>query len=118
MMLRVARHILLVLIAFALVGGTTTQLARAARYPATMATTGMPCDMVMSVSGHGKPMKPCGAMTPDCLKQMGGVTDIGLPAPPARDALVTHAGAADYWPHRSRLAGLIHPPEPLPPRTT
>jgi hypothetical protein len=118
-MLRVFRHLLFVLIAFAIVGGTTTQLAQSAQYAAPVTMAGMPCDMMMPApdADHGKPMVPCKGMTPDCIKQMGGVTDVALPA-----RLMSHEFAArfttvDYWSALSKLAALNSPPEPLPPRT-
>ena len=117
--MRVLRQLLFVLIAFAMVGGTTTQLARSAQYTAPMTMAGMPCDMMMPAAGadHGKPMAPCKGMTPDCIKQMGCVTDVALPA-----RLMSHEFAArfttvDYWSALSQLAALDRTPEPLPPRT-
>jgi hypothetical protein len=118
-MIRVLRHLLLVLIAFAIVGGTTAQLAQSAQYAAPMTMAGMPCDMVMPATGadHGKPMAPCKGMTPDCIKVMGCVTDVALPA-----RLMSHEFAAqfttvDYWTAVPALADRVSTPEPLPPRT-
>jgi hypothetical protein len=119
-MLRALRQFLLVLIAFAIVGGTTAQLARSAQYAAPMTMTGMPCDMTAMAAGadHDKPMMPCHGMTPDCIKQMGCITDTGLLARPFSDEIVVHASAVDYWTAWPKLAGLTQEPEPLPPRTT
>ena len=118
-MIRVLRQLLFVLIAFAIVGGTTTQLAQSAQYVEPMTMAGMPCDMMMSAAGadHGKPMAPCKSMTPDCIKQMGCVTDVALPARLVNDAFVAHFTTVDYWSALSKLAELSRPPEPLPPRT-
>src|ERR1700722_12179734 len=79
-MLKVVRRFLILLIAFAVVGGTTTELARSAQYGAPMTMAGMPCDMAMPASGDTKPMPPCKGMTPDCIKLMGCVTVTALPA--------------------------------------
>ncbi|MBN8907719.1 MAG: hypothetical protein J0H99_14045 [Rhodospirillales bacterium] len=120
-MLRILRQCLCALIAFAIVGGTTTQLARSASFvaPMTMAA-GMPCDMMAPTAGagHGKPMTPCKGMTPGCIKQMGCVADIGLPAQFVGRKDVLHFSTVDYLTTWSRLAGLVSEPEPLPPRTT
>jgi hypothetical protein len=120
MMIRVLRQLLFVLIAFAIVGGTTTQLAQSAQYAGPMTMAGMPCDMMMmSAAGgdHGRPMAPCRGMTPDCIKQMGCVTDVALPARLVNDEFVAHFTTVDYWSALSKLAELIRTPEPLPPRT-
>jgi hypothetical protein len=116
---RVFRHFLFVLIAFAIVGGTTTQLAQSAQYAAPMTMAGMPCDMMMPAAGadHDKPMAPCKGMTPDCIKVMGCVTTAALSA-----RFVSHEFAAkfttvNYWTALSTLADLVSTPEPLPPRT-
>jgi hypothetical protein len=96
-MIRILRHVLFVLITFAIVGGTTGQLAQSAQY--------------------ATPMAPCKGMTPDCIKVMGCVTDVALPA-----RLISHEFAAqfttvNYWTAVSALADLVSTPEPLPPRT-
>jgi len=119
-MRRPLRQFLLVLIAFAIVGGTTAQLARSAQYAAPMTMTGMPCDMTALATGadHDKPMMPCHGMTPDCIKQMGCISDTGLLARPLSDEIVVHSSAVDYWTAWSKLAGLAREPEPLPPRMT
>jgi hypothetical protein len=118
-MIRILRHVLFVLITFAIVGGTTGQFAQSAQYATPMTMAGMPCDMVMPADGadHGKPMAPCKGMTPDCIKVMGCVTDVALPA-----RLISHEFAAqfttvNYWTAVSALADLVSTPEPLPPRT-
>jgi hypothetical protein len=118
-MLRVAHRLLLVLIAFAIVGGTTAQLARSAQSIAPMTMAGMPCDMMMPAasSERGEPMTPCKGMTPDCIKQMGCVADVALPARLANNEFVAHFTTVDYWSAMSELAELVNTPEPLPPRT-
>jgi hypothetical protein len=118
-MLKVAHRLLLVLIAFAIVGGTTMQLAQSAQSIAPMTMAGMPCDMMMpaAAADHGKPMAPCKGMTPDCIKQMGCVTDIALPARFVSHAFAAHFTTVDYWSALSKLATLVCTPEPLPPRT-
>ncbi len=113
-MLRMLRKLLLVLSAFAIIGGTTSELARSAQYGATMA--GMSCDMMMPAADtdHGESTMPCKGMTPDCMKLMGGVADASLPARFASHEFVAHVSKVDYW---SALSGLAAAPEPLPPRT-
>jgi hypothetical protein len=118
-MLKVAHRLLLVLIAFAVVGGTTTQLAQSAQYVAPVTMAGMPCDMMMPAAGaeHSKPMMPCKGMTPDCIKLMGCITDVALPARFMSHAFTVRFAAVDYWSASSELAELVNTPEPLPPRT-
>jgi hypothetical protein len=119
-MIRVLRQLLFVLIAVAIVGGTTTQLAQSAQYAAPMTMAGMPCDMMMMPAAgavHGKPVAPCKGMTPDCIKQMGCVTDIALPARVVIHAFAAHFTTVDYWSALCKLATLFRTPEPLPPRT-
>jgi hypothetical protein len=50
-MLKGLRHILRLLVVFALVSGTTGELARAGQHGAPMTMDGMPCDMAMPASG-------------------------------------------------------------------
>ncbi len=118
-MLRVIRHLLFVLIAFALAGGTTSGLAHAAQYAAPMTMAGMPCDMMMPAAGagHGKPMAPCKGMTPDCIKVIGCVADVALPVRLVSLAFAGQFTAVKYWTALSRLADRVSTPEPLPPRT-
>jgi len=118
-MLRVVRHILVFLIAFALVGGTTSEFAHAAQYAAPMTMAGMPCDMMMPAAGadHGKPMAPCKGMTPDCIKVMGCVTAAALQARFVGHEFAVNFITVDYWTALSRLADHVSTPEPLPPRT-
>lgn len=113
------RQLLLVLIAFAFVGGTSSRLARSAEYAAPMAMAGMPCDMMMSHAGmqDDMPMPPCKGMTPDCIKQMGCVTDAAFPARTLSIDLAVHLSNVDYWSVSSTLADFVREPEPLPPRT-
>jgi hypothetical protein len=118
-MLRICHHILLLLVAFAIIGGTTSELARSAQYIAPMTMAGMPCDMAMpaSASGDTKPMPPCKSMTPDCIKLMGCVTVTALPARFLTHEMTVQYSTVDYWTVSSKLASLDHEPEPLPPRT-
>jgi hypothetical protein len=114
-MLRRLRLFLLVLIAFAVVGGTSTQLAQLA--PMTMA--GMPCSMAMpdADAGHGAPLAPCKGMTADCIKQMCCATVVALPARFVTIEVADHFSDVDYWSAWSKLANFVREPEPLPPRT-
>jgi len=117
---RLLRHLLLLLVAFALVGGTTSELAHAAAYSPVAAMAEMPCDMAMptSASGDGSaPMAPCKGMTADCIKQMGCVTVQALPAHFSAHESAVEYGAVDYWASHGELVSLDHEPEPIPPRT-
>ncbi len=110
------RQLLVLLIAFAFIGGTSSQLARSAT-PIVMA--GMPCDMMMPHAGmqDGKPMPPCKGMTPDCIKQMGCVADAALPARTVSLDIAAQFSNVDYWSAWLKLADFVREPEPLPPRT-
>ena len=119
-MLRFVHRLMVVLIAFAIVGGTSVQLAQSAQYVAPVTITGMPCDMMMSMAdaGHDKPMLPCKGLTPDCIKQMGCLVAVALPVRPAGSEFAVPFSLVDYWAARSAMAGADLTPEPLPPRTT
>lgn len=110
------RQLFLVLIAFAVIGGQSTQLARSAE---TMTVAGMPCDMMMphTDADHDKQM-PCKGLTPDCIKQMGCIVDAALPARLVAVTPIVHSGEVAYWPLQSSLADFVRDPEALPPRTT
>ena len=113
------RRLLVVVIAFAIVGGTTSQLAKSAEY--SVVAVGTPCDMMMPAQaddGHSAPIASCKTMTVDCLKRLGCVADVALPARSASLEMVAHHTAVDYWAAWSNHAGLVREPEPLPPRTT
>ena len=119
-MIRLLRPLLLVLVAFAIVSGPGSQLARAARYGAAMTMAGDGSEMAMPAhaGGHPKPTMPCKGMTSDCVKQMACAVDIAVQAKPAIVKLVGADSAVDYWPAWSAVARLAYAPEPLPPRTT
>lgn len=123
-MLRICRHFLLLLIAFAIIGGTTSELAYSAQYIAPMTMAGMPCDMAIpaSASGDTKPMPPCKGMTPDCIKLMGCVligcvTVTALPTGFLTHEITVRYSTVTYWTGSSTPASLDHEPEPFPPRT-
>jgi hypothetical protein len=119
-MLRLFRHLLLLLVAFAIIGGTPSELARATGYGPVAAMTDMPCDMTMPTSASGgdaTPTAPCKGMTADCIKQMGCVTVAGLPAHFLIHESAVQYSAIDYWASFSKLVSLDPEPEPLPPRT-
>lgn len=117
-MVRILRQVLFALFALAVVGGTTNQLARSAEYAAAAMTDEMPCDMAMPMvdGDHGSPMAPCKGLTPDCVKQMGCVADVALPARFAAGQTTVRFAAVAYWDVRSMSTGIVSPPEPLPPR--
>jgi hypothetical protein len=114
-MLRTLRQLLLVLIAFAVAGAPMAHAAQS-QYGSPMAMAGMPCDMMMD-AGHAKPQMPCKGLTPECVKQMGCITDIALPARLVGSETVVDFSTVDYWTASSTLAGLVRGPEPFPPRT-
>lgn len=113
------RQILLVLIAFAFIGGTWSQLARSTEYAAPIVMAGMPCDVMMSHAGmpDDKSIPPCKGMTPDCIKQMGCISDAALPARTVSLDIAVAFSDVDYWSARRKLAEFVRKPEPLPPRT-
>ncbi len=108
-MLNVLRRFLVVLVAFAVLSATTSQFAHSAAY--AVVTVGVPCDMT-----HAG-MAPCKTMTVDCMKQLGCVADVMLPAHFVGEVSVIRLSSVDYWEARAKLAGLVRTPEPLPPRT-
>jgi hypothetical protein len=116
LMFRTFRQFLLVLIAFAFLGGTTQQAW--SEQHATPAVVGMPCDMMsMAGDGHAKPAMPCKTMTPDCLKHMSSGTIASLPERFAGSAIAVQMSSVDYWSPGAKLIGVTGAPEPLPPRT-
>jgi hypothetical protein len=118
-MLSVFRHLLAVLVAFALVGGTAAQFAHSADYVAPMTMADTPCDMTMPMAAgeHGQPMMPDKGMASDCVKMCCMVV-AALPAPLISSNILAHFSMVDYWPAGSKLDGLAREPEPVPPRTT
>jgi hypothetical protein len=118
-MFKALRHIVLLLVAVAIIGGTTTELARSAQYAPVAAAAGMPCDMTMPApaSGDEQPMQPCKGMTPDCIKMMGCVTATALPPHSLTHQSTVRYSAIVYWTPVSALSSSDLEPEPLPPRT-
>ena len=120
-MYKAFRHILLLLVAVAFVGGTTTELARSAQFGLTASATGMPCDtmtMPTSAAGDAQPMQPCKGMAPDCNKLMGCITVDAAPVQFQTLASIVQYSVIDYWTPASVLTSSDLEPEPLPPRTT
>src|SRR5262249_43912205 len=100
-------HILLLLVAVAVVGGTTRELARSAQFGLTASAAGMPCDditMPMSAAGDAQPMQPCKGMTSDCIKLMGCVTVDALPTQFQADPSIVQYSAIHYWTAASALS--------------
>jgi hypothetical protein len=118
-MLKALRRILFLLIAFALIGGTTSELAHSAQHTAPVMTAGMPCDMAMPAAGSSdnEPMAPCKGMTSDCIKLMGCVMVTALPARFTSQEAPVRYSTVDYWTAAPLLVSLDREPEPLPPRT-
>ena len=119
-MYKAFRHILLLVVAVAIVGGTTTELARSAQYGVVASSAGMPCDnMAMPTSiGDAQPMQPCKGMTPDCIKLMGCITGNAAPVQFQTLAAIVQYSVIDYWTPASVLTSSDLEPELLPPRTT
>ena len=117
-MLRILRHILLVLVAVAFVGGTAAESARAVSHGPVMLMNGMPCDMQMPAAStdHSKPVMPCKGMTHDCINMAGCMTIGALPVQFATQSGPAFQRARAIWPNLFDRASLNHQPEPLPPR--
>ncbi len=112
------RRCLVLLVAIAIIGGQSFQLARASE--AGIVVAGMPCSMSMpahAADGHSKPVAPCKTMTGDCMKQMGCVADVALPARFAAACCTLHYTHVAYWSAGTGLGGLVREPDPFPPRT-
>ncbi len=107
------RQFLAVLIALAVVSGTTAQLAHSTQH----ASGSMPCGVAMPMAGAdgGSPMQPCKGMA-DCTKRLCCVADIALPARFAATATAVSFDWVGYWDTRPMHAGVARTPEPLPPR--
>jgi hypothetical protein len=118
-MLRSLRVFLLVLLAFAFIGGASAQFARSADYAPPMMMSGVPCDLMMSHPGiqADKPMPPCKGVTSDCIKSLGCVSDTALPMRTMRFDIASNVSGVHYWSAWSSPAGFVCEPEPLPPRT-
>ena len=118
-MARLAYRLLLVLIVFAISGGPAVQLAQAEVPVAQAVMADMPCDMAMPMAdvGHGAPMAPCKGLTPECIKQMGCVANIALPARLADNDTVFAFSSVGYWSAWLEMTEVAHSPEPTPPRT-
>lgn len=120
LVLSVLRQALCVLIAVAVVGGTTAQLARAAQHLAPVAVVGMPCDMDMPMADTAQDpaTMPCKGMTTDCIKQLGCVADVAMSARLAGIEPASLSEPVGYWSAGFDRASFVSTPEPLPPRTT
>jgi hypothetical protein len=119
LMLRILRHILLVLVAIALVGGTAAESARAASHGPMMLMNGVPCDMQMPASDldHSKSPMPCKGMMHDCINMAGCLTISALPAQFVLQASPAFHRVRAIWADVFERASLYHQPDPLPPRT-
>jgi hypothetical protein len=126
-MLKITHRLLLVIVAFALVGGTSVQLDQSARFAASMASAGSPCDMMTSMAdattgqtmaddGQGDPMAPCKGLTPECIKQMGCITNPGFPTRLTITGFMVRSIQVSYSFFRSAMAGLDRIPEVRPKR--
>ena len=117
-MRRLARNFLAMLVVFAIIGGPSMHPAQSAGFSAPLTMADMPCDGMASMAdaGQGTPMAPCKGLTPDCIKQMGCVVDVGLPARLAMVGDTVVFSKVAYWAAGSAMAGVVREPEPLPPR--
>jgi len=121
MMLRFLHRFLLVVTAFAFLGGATLQSLPVADAQiqtsgagAAMAA-GMPCEHMDAMKGAGAPLLPCKGMTPDCIKQMGCIGFPDLPQGSALAAPVAYYAAVDYRNFQQRSDGLSRKPDLFPP---
>jgi hypothetical protein len=120
MMLRFLHRLLLVVTAFAFLGGATLQAmpvadAQIQTSGAGMAmAAGMPCEHMDTMKRAGAPLLPCKGMTADCIKQMGC---IGFPDLPQASILATPVAyaAVDYGQFRQTSVGLSRKPDLDPP---
>ena len=119
LMLRILRHILLVLVAIALVGGAAAESARAASHGPLMLMNGVPCDMQMPASDldHSKSPMPCKGMTHDCINMAACMTIGALPAQSVLQAFPAFYRVRAIWADMFDRASLHHQPDHLPPRT-
>jgi hypothetical protein len=124
MMLRFLHRFLLIVTAFAFLGGATLQAMPAADTQvqtsgADMAmAAGMPCEHMEAVKGAGVPLLPCKGMTADCIKQMGCIGFPDLPQGSALAAPVTYYAAVDYRYFQQTSDGLSLKPDLFPPIAT
>ncbi|MET1027306.1 MAG: hypothetical protein ABWY00_09075 [Dongiaceae bacterium] len=131
MLKRLLRHVLFLIVAAALMGGTVSGAVPAAHAATGHAATAqaemvaaMPCGMAMTDGKMAdarmvgtKPGAPCKGMTKDCVDQMGCIAVTALPAPFLIHETAVRYSAVDYWVSLARLDSLDLVPEPLPPRT-
>ncbi|HZX82576.1 MAG TPA: hypothetical protein VFF19_03345 [Reyranella sp.] len=138
-MLKLLRHVLFLIVAAALLGGTVSGAAPVPAYAAAATThaemaAGLPCSMAMSDSksadtkmadtkpantkpANTKPGAPCQGMTKDCIDQMGCIAVTALPAHFLIHDSTVRYSSVDYRVSPARLDSLDLVPEPLPPRT-
>ena len=121
LMRRFLHHVFLVLIGFAMLGGTSVQLAYSAMMQPPSAMAGMPCDMAempMSDAGSENPMSPCKGLTPDCIKQMGCIVAIAISVRLMAFDMNVSSATVRYLQAHSILLGTDGTPDLMPPRTT
>ncbi len=120
-MLRLLHRLLLVVTAFAFLGGATLQAmpvtdAQVQTSGADRAmAAGMPCEHMDALKGAGAPLLPCKAMTPDCIKQMGCIGFPDLPQASVLATPVAYYSAVDYRYFQQTSDGLSRKPDLFPP---
>lgn len=120
-MTRFFHHVFLILIGFAMVGGTAVQLARSAMMQPPSVMADMPCDMAempMADAGSATPIVPCKGLTPDCIKQMGCIVAIAIPVRLVAFDMNVSSAAILYLQTQAILFGTDRTPDLMPPRTT
>ena len=105
------RRILVVLIAFALLGVATPQRVRAAQHISPVAMSCMPSDPAKAIS-------PCGKAEPGCTGYLCCVTVPGLPTQAAVIGAAAAFAAVNYWPATRGAYGLSPQPDVKPLRTS
>lgn len=108
-MARIAKRLLAVCLALALVLGVTVQLM-----PSAMAQAQMAASAGMA-GGCDSPKPPCTGHAPNCLDHVGCITVSALPASPTAVAVPVEWTSLDYDLAPVSLAGISVQPELSPP---
>ncbi len=110
------RHVLIVLLAIALIGGGKTPLVHTAPQLGPIVASAVPCDMVMpSMPMEQRMTRP---VEPDRAKHLYCVMTVALTAEAWRADPAAPAGVITYWPATFGGTGLTRQPEFIPLRTS
>ncbi len=110
------RHVLIVLLAIALIGGGKAPLAHTAPQLGPIVASAVPCDMVMPSMPMDKSLTH--PVEPDRVKHLCCVTAVALTAQVMDTAPAAPAGVVTYWPATIGGTGLTRQPEFIPLRTS